>query len=134
MWESLRETRYLDCARHTLDRVECRCLSLDIRIGRDDHLIYLGIRKYTLKKRTIIELVWSDSLDRRHCTTEHVIESAIYPSPLDREEVEIVLDDAERMSIPLRVRAYRADRMLHIRHTMAAFTFSHFLMEITQCL
>jgi hypothetical protein len=64
MRESLRESADLHRTRHTLDRIESRCLSLDIGIGREDDLRDIGRLEDLLKEGCVVELIGSDSLYR----------------------------------------------------------------------
>jgi len=59
-----------------------------------------------------------------------MIASTIDSRPLDREHVEIVLDDTEEMLVTLLISTDRTECLIHIRHGMALFTLVHLGVEI----
>ena len=62
-----------------------------------------------------------------------MILSTIDPCPLDREHIEVVLDDTEEVLITLVVSTDRAERLIHIRHGMALLTLMYLGVEIREC-
>jgi hypothetical protein len=132
MWESLRETRYLDWAGHTLDRIESRGFSLDIRIHREDRFSDLMISGYPLEETLVVKSVWGDSLDRRYRTSEDMVSSMIDSSALYREHIEIILDDTQGSAIASRITTDATKRLTHICHRVTLLTLMYLGMEISE--
>jgi hypothetical protein len=132
MWESLRETRYLHRAGHTLDRIESRGFSLDIGIHREDRFSDLMIIGDPLEETLIVESVWGDSLDRGYRTSEDVISSMIDSGTLYREHIEIVLDDTEGRTITPWITTDTTERLAHICHGMTLLTLMYLRMQISE--
>jgi hypothetical protein len=61
-----------------------------------------------------------------------MIASTIDSCPLDREHIEIVLDDTEEMPVTLVISTDRAQRLIHIRHGMTLFTLMYLGVEIRE--
>ena len=132
MWESLRETRYLHWAWHTLDRIESCGFSLDIRIHSEDRFSDLMVCGNTLEETLVVELIRSDSLDRRYRTSEDMISPMIDSSTLYREHIEIVLDDTEGRAITPWITTDATERLTHIRHRVTLLTLMYLGMEISE--
>lgn len=130
MWKPLRKSRNFYSTGHMLHGIECRCLSFDIGIHREDDLIDHGICNNPLKERIIVEFIRSDSLYRRDDTTEYMISTTIYSGPLYREHIEIIFYDTESMSISFFITTDTAYWRVRFRHTMAESTFRYIFMEI----
>lgn len=132
MWETLGETRYLHSSWHALRCIECCCFSLDIGIHGKYHLVDNTIFCYTTKEALVVELVWSHSLYGRDSTTEDMVASTIDSRTLDREHVEVVLDNTEEMLVTLVVSTDTTESLIHIRHRMTLFALVHLGMEIRE--
>lgn len=132
MWESLRETRYLHWAGHTLDRIEGCGFSLDIGIHREDRLSDLMVCGDPLEETLVVETIWSDSLDRGYRTSEDMVSPMIDSGTLYREHIEIVLDDTEGRTITSRITTDTTERLTHIRHRVTLLTLMYLSMEIRE--
>ena len=136
MWESLRETRYLHWAWHTLDRIESSGFSLDVGIGREDRFGDLMIWGDPLEEAIVVESIWCNSLDRRYRTSEDMVSSMIDSSALYGEHVEIILDDTEGRTITSRITTDATERLAHIRHRVTLLTLMYlgrkWIMSITR--
>ena len=53
-----------------------------------------------------------DAVERRERAAEHVVEAAVLRRPLERDEVDGLLDDADRRAVAPRVEADRAELLL----------------------
>lgn len=61
-----------------------------------------------------------------------MVESSVHARTLDREHIEIILYHTKHARITLRIRAYRAEWMSLIRHTMTIRAFLDILMKIRE--
>lgn len=95
--------------RHMFDRIECGRFTFDVGIGGDDDLRDLSMISDSLEEGRVVQFIRQRSSNRRYDSSEHVILSAIDPSALDREHIEIVFDDAEERRIP---------SCIHTNHTL----------------
>ena len=81
------------------------CLTLDRRIQREDQFL---VWSQPDKKPLDVEIVRADPVQRRQCSTQHMIASSKSAGSFERPEIGEVFDDANRCRIPLRVAADRA--------------------------
>jgi hypothetical protein len=61
-----------------------------------------------------------------------MIASTIDSRALDREHIEIVLDDTEEMLVTLLISTDTTECLIHIRHRMTLFTLMHLGVEIRE--
>jgi hypothetical protein len=62
-----------------------------------------------------------------------MVASTVDSCPLDREHIEVVLDDTEEMLITLLISTDRAKYLIHICHGMTLSTLMHLGVEIREC-
>src|SRR4029077_21136055 len=58
------------------------------------------------------EMLGLDAVERRERAAQHVVEAAILRRPLERDEVDRLLDDADERAVAARVEADRAELLL----------------------
>ena len=84
-----------------------RRVPLEVRIGRDDHLLHLA-RLEPAQEPLDIELVGADAVDRAQGAAEHVVAPVELVRAFDRGDVLRLLDDADHRAVAPRVFADRA--------------------------
>ena len=63
-----------------------------------------------------------------------MIASTIDSRPLDREHIEVVLDDTEEMLVTTQIPTDGAECLIHISHSMTLLTLMYLGVEIRKCL
>lgn len=85
-----------------------------------------------MKEARKIEFVRSDSLNRWYLSSEDMVKAAIDSRALDRDHIEIVLDDTEDMGISPWIRAYSTEGMISVSHSETLDTLGYIFMKLSE--
>ena len=106
--------------------------TFDIRIGREDKLGDVALCD-PREEWSKCEVLRQDAVDGRQRSSEDMVESRVDTEPLDREHVDIVLDDTEEMAVTRGITARRTEPIRPIRDPMAAIACMERLVESREC-
>src|SRR5829696_8996794 len=106
-----REARHPNAAPEAVGEVRGGCLPRHVRVRREDDLLD-PIALDAAHQLVDPKMPGLDSVDRRERTAEHVIQAAVFVRPLERDEVDGLLDDADESTVPSLVTADLAALLL----------------------
>src|ERR671932_1830171 len=92
--EPAREPRHADTAAKTVGEVRGRGLAGHVRIGREHDLLD-AVRLYPAQELVDPQVLRLDAVERRERAAKDVVEPAELVRPLERDEVDRLLDDAD---------------------------------------
>ena len=126
------KSRYFYLPRHVFDSIQGCCLTFYIWICCYYNLLNKRRLTNATKKSFIIQLIWHSSRYRRYHSAKNMIESSIYPCPLNRKHIKIIFDNTKKSRISFCIRTDDTSIMHFISHTMTHWTLLDILMEICE--
>ena len=82
--------------------IECGCLSLRVRVHREDHFFDCAVLK-AVQEFFDFKLLWFDSFQRRNCTHEDMVTATKTFCLLKSQNILRLLDNAEGFVVTLRI-------------------------------
>src|SRR5919202_3326998 len=109
--QAAREPGHAHTAAKAVCEVRGRGLAGHVRIGREHDLLD-AVRLHAAEQLVDPKVLWFDAVEGRERAAEDVVEAAELVRPLERDEVDGLLDDADESVVAARVDADRAELLL----------------------
>ncbi len=115
-----------------LEDIEWSRFSFDIRIHSEYEFRNIFVWGDTAKETGKIDFVRSDSLNGGNRSSEYMVKATIDSRALDRDHIEIVLDDTKDVGISPWIRAYSTEGMISISHSETLGTLGYIFMKFSE--